>query len=165
MRQHYNLDRLAEYGVEPLPDITRVINAPWRAFDCQIRSQNALLSHKRARFAETGAAPNAFIQAAGRCLTRRQLRLVAIEARTGFAALVFWTQCKSIKSISTELCLKIILHLVLCFYSKVNMRMFLRYGSAAKLLHVRGAVNHGWLSNCSLTVNLPSILSELRREF
>jgi len=23
MRQHYNLDRLAEYGVEPVPDTTR----------------------------------------------------------------------------------------------------------------------------------------------
>jgi hypothetical protein len=52
MRQHYNLDRLAEYGVEPLPDTTRVINPPWRAFDSQIRSQNALLSRERARFAE-----------------------------------------------------------------------------------------------------------------
>jgi hypothetical protein len=52
MRQHYNLDRLAEYGVEPLPDTTRVINPPWRAFDSQIRSQNALLSRQRARFAE-----------------------------------------------------------------------------------------------------------------
>jgi hypothetical protein len=43
---------LAEYGVEPLPDTTRVINPPWRAFDSQIRSQNALLSRQRARFAE-----------------------------------------------------------------------------------------------------------------
>jgi hypothetical protein len=36
------LDRLAEYGVEPLPDTTQVINPPWRAFDSQIRSRNAL---------------------------------------------------------------------------------------------------------------------------
>jgi hypothetical protein len=52
MRQHYNLDRLAEYGVEPLPDTTHVINPPWRALDYQIRSQNALLSRQRAQFAE-----------------------------------------------------------------------------------------------------------------
>jgi hypothetical protein len=52
MRQHYNLDRLVEYGVEPLPDTTQVVNPPWRALDSQIRSQNALLSRERARFAE-----------------------------------------------------------------------------------------------------------------
>jgi hypothetical protein len=52
MRQHYNLDRLVEYGVEPVPDTTRVINPPWRAFDYQLRSQRALLSRERAQFAE-----------------------------------------------------------------------------------------------------------------
>ena len=52
MRQHYNLDRLVEYGVEPVPDTTRVINPPWRAFDYQIRSHRALLSRQRAQFAE-----------------------------------------------------------------------------------------------------------------
>jgi hypothetical protein len=52
MRLHYNLDRLVEYGVEPLPDTTQVVNPPWRALDSQIRSQNALLSRERARFAE-----------------------------------------------------------------------------------------------------------------
>jgi hypothetical protein len=52
MRQHYNLDRLVEYGVEALPDTTRVINPPWRRLDTQLRSQNALLSRQRAQFAE-----------------------------------------------------------------------------------------------------------------
>jgi hypothetical protein len=42
----------AEYGVEPLPDTSRLINPPWRAFDSQIRSQNALLSRESARLAE-----------------------------------------------------------------------------------------------------------------
>ena len=37
MRQHYNLDRLAEYGVEPVPDTIRVINPAWRQLDSQIR--------------------------------------------------------------------------------------------------------------------------------
>ncbi|MBV8414207.1 MAG: hypothetical protein JO251_03250 [Verrucomicrobia bacterium] len=52
MRQHYNLDRLVEYGVEAIPDATRVINPPWRAFDYQIRSHRALLARERAQFAE-----------------------------------------------------------------------------------------------------------------
>ena len=50
MRQHYNLDRLVEYGVEALPDTTRVINPLWRDFDNQIRSQRALLSRQLAQF-------------------------------------------------------------------------------------------------------------------
>jgi hypothetical protein len=52
MRQHYNLDRLAEYGVEPVPDTTRVINPAWRELDSQIRSQNGLLSRELLQFAE-----------------------------------------------------------------------------------------------------------------
>jgi hypothetical protein len=36
MRQHYNLARLAEYGVEPVPDTTRVINPAWRELDSQM---------------------------------------------------------------------------------------------------------------------------------
>ena len=52
MRQHYNLDRLAEYGVEPVPDTTRVINSAWRELDSQIRSQNGLLSRELLQFAE-----------------------------------------------------------------------------------------------------------------
>jgi hypothetical protein len=52
MRQHYNLDRLAEYGVEPIPDTTRVINPAWRQLDSQIRRQNGLLSRQLVEFAE-----------------------------------------------------------------------------------------------------------------
>jgi hypothetical protein len=52
MRQHYNLDRLAEYGVEPVPDTTRVINPAWRQLDSQIRRQNGLLNRQLVQFAE-----------------------------------------------------------------------------------------------------------------
>jgi hypothetical protein len=52
MRQDYNLDRLAEYRVEVLPDTTRVINPPWRQLDSQIRRQNGLLSRQLVQFAE-----------------------------------------------------------------------------------------------------------------
>jgi hypothetical protein len=52
MRQHYNLDRLVEYGVEAVPDTTQVINPAWRQLDSEIRRQNALLSRQRAKFAQ-----------------------------------------------------------------------------------------------------------------
>jgi hypothetical protein len=52
MRQHYNLDRLVEYGTEALPDTTRVINPAWRHLESQVRRQNGLLSRELAQFAE-----------------------------------------------------------------------------------------------------------------
>jgi prepilin-type processing-associated H-X9-DG protein len=44
MKEHYGLDRLAEYGAEPLPETIRVINPAWRELDSKIRRENALLS-------------------------------------------------------------------------------------------------------------------------
>jgi hypothetical protein len=38
MRQHYGLDRLLEYGTEPIPDAIQVVNPQWRKLDSQIRS-------------------------------------------------------------------------------------------------------------------------------
>jgi hypothetical protein len=39
MRQHYGLDRLAEYGTEPVPDPIQTVNPAWRRLDAQIRAQ------------------------------------------------------------------------------------------------------------------------------
>ena len=39
MRQHYNLDRLAEYGTEPVPDLIQAVNPAWRQLDSQIRAK------------------------------------------------------------------------------------------------------------------------------
>jgi len=39
MREHYSLDRLIEYGTEPVPDTIRVVNPAWRKLDSEIRSQ------------------------------------------------------------------------------------------------------------------------------
>jgi hypothetical protein len=39
MREHFGLDRLIEYGTEPIPDAVSVVNPAWRQFDGQIRSQ------------------------------------------------------------------------------------------------------------------------------
>ena len=40
MRQHYSLDRLAEYGTEPVPDPIKTVNPAWRKIDSQIRARN-----------------------------------------------------------------------------------------------------------------------------
>jgi transposase-like protein len=50
MREHYALDRLIEYGAQPLPETTRVVNPAWRELDRQARSQQALLTREQARF-------------------------------------------------------------------------------------------------------------------
>jgi len=39
MRQHYGLDRLAEYGTEPVPDPIQTVNPAWRKLDAQVRAQ------------------------------------------------------------------------------------------------------------------------------
>jgi len=39
MREHYSLDRLMEYGTEPIPDTISVVNPAWRKLDSQLRSQ------------------------------------------------------------------------------------------------------------------------------
>src|ERR1039458_4412362 len=39
MREHYGLDRLIEYGTEPIPDAIPVLNPEWRKLDGQIRSK------------------------------------------------------------------------------------------------------------------------------
>jgi hypothetical protein len=39
MRQHYGLDRLAEYGTEPIPDPIQTVNPAWRRLDAQVRAQ------------------------------------------------------------------------------------------------------------------------------
>jgi hypothetical protein len=52
MRQHFGLDRLIEYGTQPLPDTTRVVNPDWRQLDSQLRSQRALLSRELCQFGD-----------------------------------------------------------------------------------------------------------------
>ena len=44
MAQHYGLDRLIEYGTEPIADTTAVVNPAWRRADAAVRRQRALLT-------------------------------------------------------------------------------------------------------------------------
>jgi hypothetical protein len=45
MRQHYNLDRLAEYGTEPVPDQIQTVNPARRSLESRIRTKSA--AHRR----------------------------------------------------------------------------------------------------------------------
>jgi transposase-like protein len=50
MREHYGLDKLVDYSVEPISDPVRVVNPRYRQLDGQIRSTAAKLSRKLAKF-------------------------------------------------------------------------------------------------------------------
>jgi hypothetical protein len=52
MMEHFALDRLAEYGSEPLPDTTKVVNPAWRQLSNRKQSVRAKLAYRHARFAE-----------------------------------------------------------------------------------------------------------------
>jgi hypothetical protein len=54
MREHYNLDRLVEYGTEAIPDTIRVVNPGWRKLDGQIRTKSGQLQRQLALFGELG---------------------------------------------------------------------------------------------------------------
>ena len=50
MGRHYGLDRLIEYGTEPLPETTVVVNPAWRQKDQAVRGERALLGRKQLEF-------------------------------------------------------------------------------------------------------------------
>ena len=50
MGQHYGLNRLIEYGTEPLPDTTVVVNPAWRKKDQEVRRERAVLTGQQAQF-------------------------------------------------------------------------------------------------------------------
>jgi hypothetical protein len=52
MRQHYDLERLAEYGTEPVPDPIQAVNPAWRRLDAQIRAQGEKRRRQLALFGE-----------------------------------------------------------------------------------------------------------------
>lgn len=50
MGQHYGLNRLIEYGTEPLPETTIVVNPAWRRKDQEVRRERAVLVRQQAQF-------------------------------------------------------------------------------------------------------------------
>lgn len=49
-RREFNLDRLIDYGLEPVSDTTKLINPKYREIDSEIKKLNALLQKKRLEF-------------------------------------------------------------------------------------------------------------------
>jgi hypothetical protein len=73
MLEHFGLDRLIEYGTEPIPDAISVVNPPWRKFDSQVRSKTGKRHRLAARFGAlalsedpTESEPDRFHQRKGR---------------------------------------------------------------------------------------------------
>lgn len=54
MRQHYDLDRLAEYGTESVPDPIQAVNPAWRRLDSEIRVQAEKRRRQLALFGAVG---------------------------------------------------------------------------------------------------------------
>lgn len=52
MRQHYNLDRLADYQTQQLDESIRVVNPAWRRLDTQVRSKLGILHRQLAQFGQ-----------------------------------------------------------------------------------------------------------------
>jgi hypothetical protein len=49
MMEHFNLDRLVQYGAEPIPETSQVVNPARRALESQMRKERALLHRERAQ--------------------------------------------------------------------------------------------------------------------
>ncbi|MFT4640483.1 MAG: hypothetical protein ACI8T1_003812, partial [Verrucomicrobiales bacterium] len=48
-RQHFNLDRLIDYKMEPIDESTRVVNPAWRKLDGEIRSRGGKHTRRKAK--------------------------------------------------------------------------------------------------------------------
>ena len=51
MMEHYSLDRLTQYGADPLPETSIVVNPARRTLENEIRKERTLLMRERAQFA------------------------------------------------------------------------------------------------------------------
>lgn len=63
MTEHFGLDRLIEYGTEPLPDTTIVVNPAWRRKDREVRRERTLLGREQAQFGALSSPAQAEAQA------------------------------------------------------------------------------------------------------
>lgn len=52
MMEHFAIDLLGEYGLEPFPDTVKVVNPAWRELNRQRNSVQNKLKHRKVRFAE-----------------------------------------------------------------------------------------------------------------
>jgi len=52
MMQHYDIDRLIEYGAESIPGTTEIINPLWRTLDRKVRTTRQTEQKLQANFAK-----------------------------------------------------------------------------------------------------------------
>jgi hypothetical protein len=81
MGEHYNIDRLVEYGVEPLPETIQVINPAWRELDGQVRKAAALLTRQQAQFGGLSLPVEATLQQTDELVSQKAQLLQSIQAR------------------------------------------------------------------------------------
>lgn len=79
MGQHYGLDRLLEYGTEPLPETTVVVNPTWRKRDQEVRRERAVLVRQQAQFGALSLPAHAEPEAATEYEQRKGELLAQIE--------------------------------------------------------------------------------------
>jgi Transposase protein len=59
MMEHYALDRFVQYGAEPIPETSLVVNPARRALESEIRRERGLLSRERAQLTTNAFPPEA----------------------------------------------------------------------------------------------------------
>jgi hypothetical protein len=79
MREHYALDRLVSYQVEKMDETTRVVNPAWRKLDRSVRSLNAKLNPRLARFGAMHLAGPIEPKAVEKFLKQKAARQAEIE--------------------------------------------------------------------------------------
>ena len=79
MSAHYGLDQLTEYGTEPVPDTTVVVNPAWRRADSAVRRERATLTRKQALFGALQLASSAGSEATAEFEQEKGQQLEAIR--------------------------------------------------------------------------------------
>lgn len=81
MGEHYHIDRLVEYGVEPLPETIPVVNPAWRELDGQVRKQAALLTREQAQFGSLSLPAQATAQQTQELVAQKAQLLQRVQTR------------------------------------------------------------------------------------
>jgi hypothetical protein len=79
MGEHYNIDRLVEYGIEPLPETIQVVNPAWRELDGQVRKQAALLARQQAQFGGLSLPVQATVQLTEELVAQKAQLLQSVQ--------------------------------------------------------------------------------------
>jgi hypothetical protein len=81
MGEHYNIDRLVEYGIQPLPETIQVVNPAWRELDGQVRNQAGLLAREQAQFGTLNLPIQADLQQTEALTVQKAQLLQTVQAR------------------------------------------------------------------------------------